>query len=500
MSVTSVPPFEIIDDLAGSAQGTIGQCDCDCDCACGDHSLPQNFMEQAPVSALQFYQRGNLYTQALDSKYTLYYGPHSHPAVLNKAASTWLDQFSQSAYLEQDARVPHAFIEKMLALGLLYCAGQTTPDCITTDHQALLSVWLHVTDRCNLRCSYCYLPHQSQTMSFDVGQAAVRAVLRSAAAEGYSRVKLKYAGGEPLLHFPLVKQMHQYALRLADQQGLEIDGVILSNGTYLSPSVLHQISYLKLRLMISLDAVHPVADPRCDRNGLSYTSLVRRGIELALEIDIMPEISITITRRNASHLPELLNWILERDLPFAINFYRPGVDRDMHLPRLQLDAAEMIETLQAAYQVIENHLPQRSLLNAILDRVRLGAAHDRPCMVGQSYLVIDPNGQVARCQMQIEQPVSTIWADDPLQVLRDNQQGLPNPSVLDKPVCKHCDLRWWCSGGCPITTHDATGIHPGHSIYCEVYRTLAPLVWRLEGLRLLHYVSYEQKTASVPSC
>ena len=63
----------------------------------------------------------------------------------------------------------------------------------------VLSAWLHLTDRCNLRCSYCYLPHVREDMSSETGRAAIDAIFRSAIVNNFQQIKLKYAGGESLL-------------------------------------------------------------------------------------------------------------------------------------------------------------------------------------------------------------------------------------------------------------------------------------------------------------
>jgi uncharacterized protein len=67
---------------------------------------------------------------------------------------------------------------------------------------------------CNLRCPYCYVAKSAEKMDEPVGHAAVAAVVRSAAANGFATVKLKYAGGEASLNHHLMLQLHAYAKEL----------------------------------------------------------------------------------------------------------------------------------------------------------------------------------------------------------------------------------------------------------------------------------------------
>ncbi|RMD92256.1 MAG: hypothetical protein D6814_17180, partial [Calditrichaeota bacterium] len=74
--------------------------------------------------------------------------------------------------------------------------------------QDTLMAWLHVTNACNLRCSYCYLHKTNVSMPPSVGRQAIEAVFRAARQHGYRKIKLKYAGGEATLNLPLVLELH----------------------------------------------------------------------------------------------------------------------------------------------------------------------------------------------------------------------------------------------------------------------------------------------------
>jgi Arylsulfatase regulator (Fe-S oxidoreductase) len=123
-----------------------------------------------------------------------------------------------------------------------------------------LTAWLHITNACNLRCDYCYLKKTSEAMDEMRGRQAVDAVIRSAVANQFRRVKLKYAGGEATLNLPLVITLHQYARDSAARHNLTLDGVILSNGVALSDHQIRQIRDNDLRLMISLDGIGDLHD------------------------------------------------------------------------------------------------------------------------------------------------------------------------------------------------------------------------------------------------
>lgn len=428
--------------------------------------------------------------------------PPTHQAVLsplgvvllNQSAARLLAAFDEGR-TPQDvlAHLPSVWpaeatctaLREMVSLDLLSLLGaqpQIHPETPTT-----LTAWLHITNTCNLRCSYCYLEPTQEEMSPQVGRQAVEAVFRSALNHDFSTVKLKYAGGEPMLRFPLVVELHRHATDLAEQHGLELDGVVLSNGVGIRTQMIEAMQSLGLRLAISLDgfgSYHDCQRPFADGRG-SFEA-VARTIDQSLSVGLVPDISITVSGRSLDGLPELMTWVLERDLPFSLNFYRENA-QSVSQTDLRLEEERIIEGMLAAYKVIEEKLPERCLLTSLADRANLAAPHLRTCSVGHSYLVIDHRGRVAKCQMDMANSVTAIHDPDPLARVRKSNDGICNLPVDDKAECRDCQWRYWCAGGCPLQTYRATGRYDARSPNCSIYRALYPEVIRLEGLRLLKY-------------
>lgn len=353
-----------------------------------------------------------------------------------------------------------------------------------------LYAWLHITDRCNLRCVYCYLPHNSIDMSLETGQRTIDATFHSALLHGFKQVFFKYSGGEPLLCFSIVKELHRYAKERAAFHNLSVDGIILSNGTLIALDIINDIKELNLKLVISLDGTrfyHNKQRSYMDNERGSFDN-VAEGIKQAKEYGILPHISITITSQNLVGLPELIVWILEEDLPFKLNFYRGNVD-SCNYHKLIPNDEDLIDGMLRVYEVIEQNLPQRNLLSSLIDHGNLSAPHRLPCSVGKNYLVFDSLGKIKKCQMQIGAPLTSTDVFDPLMIVQNNDKGIQNVSVDEKEGCQNCEWRYWCAGGCPLLTFRATGRYNTKSPYCYVYKTLYPSVLQLANLQSLKYPS-----------
>ena len=135
--------------------------------------------------------------------------------LLSEAAERLLEYFAEPHFLHEAALFepgrPSEAIQAAQAMaeaGLLQAIDFSPP---VPDAQRTLTAWLHLTDACNLRCSYCFVTHSSTQMDERTGRAAVAAVFCSASRPGCTSVKLKYAGGEPTLCFDLLRSLHQYA-------------------------------------------------------------------------------------------------------------------------------------------------------------------------------------------------------------------------------------------------------------------------------------------------
>jgi uncharacterized protein len=440
------------------------------DCACASASLSS---QAAPPAGALWRLPPALYRAPLPDGRQATFNP-AGPAgvvVLNGPAARLLEGFATPAPLTD----PTA--RQLAALGLLIPARAT--ERATRDTSHTLTLWLHLTTRCNLRCAYCYAPRGDERMTAETGRAAVDAALRSALAHGFRAVKLKYAGGEPTLNFHVAQHVHAYARLAAARAGLDLQEVLLSNGVALTQEMLDWLHAEDVRLSISLDGLGASHDlQRPSLSGGESCQHAVRAVDNALARGVRPYISVTVTAYNVDALPMVVAFALERDLSFNLNFVRPLPGG----PHLSPSPERLISGLRAALAVIEGRLPRRRLVDGLLDRCSLAGPHTAACGAGCSYLVVDPQGRVAWCHMEMGRVVSSVWEEDPLQAVVAAGEDLHTAQT--DLECNRCLWRYVCAGGCPLVAHRMGG---GRSPYCEVYRAVLPDLLRLEALRLLKW-------------
>jgi uncharacterized protein len=469
----------------------------DCACPVGEAGgvRARTLMADAAMAAESTWMRGQEVTEMrLDSRHWQLFNPvgHGGVVVLNEPALAIFAVFEHPVTIRvaraaagQDGVAFDDVCRRLAALGMIHPAGEVQRPQFAS--ATVLTAWLHVTNACNLRCPYCYISKSNDGMTESVWRSSIAAVMRSAQSNGFEAVKLKYAGGEASLHSRHLLTMHEYAKGLAGERGLSLQATLLSNGVSLPPALVQMLKAEQIRVMISLDGVgdqHDVQRPFV--NGKPSFRFVDATIRDLLERGHPPHLSITITSRNARGVPEVVRYALDRQLSFSLNFFRDN-DCAATFADLQYEERDMISALLETFEVIRQDMPSWSVLGSILDRGQLLEPRQHSCGVGHDYVVIDQNGKVAKCHMEIERTLGDVFRDDPLDLVRRDTTTTLNLLVDEKEGCRDCKWRYWCSGGCSVATFRATGRYDVKSPNCNIYEAIYPQALRLEGLRILKY-------------
>ncbi len=376
-----------------------------------------------------------------------------------------------------------AALEQLLAARLIYL-GATPPLPV---HQAPdhLGVWLHVTNQCNLRCTYCYISKTNEAMPLPLGRRALRAVFDSMHGQGMHDLTLKYAGGEALLEAETIWALDAHARELAADT-IRVKSIILTNGTPLQPRLIRELQAHDFQLAISLDGLGAAHDSqRPLRGGQPSFRQVQAGIERAIAGGLNVSISVVVGPGNLAALPELTDYLLDHDLRFSLTFLRDNSEVSVGLAAQD---TSLIAGMEAVYARIATRPPRFSLMNAALDRVQLEQPHFAACGIGESYIVIKHTGEIASCQMQLSRPVGHVRRGDLLAQIAARTPERPHGTTVDDHQgCRSCDWRYRCAGGCPVVTFSTHGRFDQPSPFCGVYKTLIPQLVALEGLRIARY-------------
>ncbi len=351
-----------------------------------------------------------------------------------------------------------------------------------------IEVWLHVTNRCNLRCGYCYVYKDSSDMDWITLKYSIVQIFKSALKNNKKSVKIKYAWGEPLLVFENIIRANNLAQEFSKKTGIKFESRILTNATLLSEKIAKEISDNSIDLMISIDGIQEYNDTqRVYINGKGSYNKIILWIDIAIKYNVIPDISITVSQANLKDLHLLLEILIEKKLPFQLNFTRETECEQADTDKITLYNSDkaFIDALKKLYNYLEGNFPDFSLLNSLSDRALVWELRNRPCGAGINYLIIDHNGKLSKCQMKMSESVWKIWDGDILEVIHNSNIWIKNLKVDDKVDCKSCEWKYICAGGCPVATKEYRWEYNKSSPFCFVYKAIFPEILKLEGLRIL---------------
>jgi uncharacterized protein len=117
---------------------------------------------------------------------------------------------------------------------------------------------LHLTERCNLACTYCYLGHPTEPreMSVETGQRAIEFYFDHL-SDGLREVIVSFFGGEPLIKYSLMKELVPFAREQAARRGLTAHFSITTNGSAINAAIATFLRDNEFTTLISWDGDVP---------------------------------------------------------------------------------------------------------------------------------------------------------------------------------------------------------------------------------------------------
>ena len=205
---------------------------------------------------------------------------------------------------------------------------------------------LSVTDRCNLRCTYCMPPEGVKKLGHGDLLSYEELYRVAEAAVGLGIRKIRVTGGEPLVR----KGVVGFLERLAALPGLK-ELVLTTNGLLLEKLALPLRQAGVQRLNISLDSLQPATFARITRGG--ELERVLAGIAAA-EAAGFSRVKINMVVMRGVNDRELLDFAaLTLDRPWTVRFieYMPTI-REQGWERLAVSGEEILAGVGARYPLL----------------------------------------------------------------------------------------------------------------------------------------------------
>lgn len=175
-------------------------------------------------------------------------------------------------------------------------------------------VRVSVTDRCDLRCTYCMAERQTFLPRAELLSIQELDRLCSAFVD-LGTTRLRLTGGEPLVRRGFMDLVAGLSRHLDSGRLKEL--TLTTNGTQLERHAAALAAHGVRRINVSLDTLDPEAYRRITRGGDLATVL--RGLDAAQDAGIEIKINtVALKGDNAADLPDMIGWAHRRGMAITL--------------------------------------------------------------------------------------------------------------------------------------------------------------------------------------
>lgn len=386
-----------------------------------------------------------------------------------------------------DAKVEQGEVEPELAIevlelveaGLLF--SQDLLEAPPRPESVVKALCLNVAHDCNLRCQYCFASTGDfggarELMPLDVAKQAVDYLI--SASKHRRQIEIDFFGGEPLLNWDVVRDTVVYGNEQAGKFGKNFRFTLTTNGVGLTPEIESFINEHMYNVVLSIDGRKEVNDrvrgtisgrgsvyetivPKFqslvdNRNGNSYYI---RGTFTSLNLDFAQDVA---------HLSDLGFAQISME-PVVTNAEQAYALREEHLAKIETE----YERLAELYLARRGSEQDFNFFHFNLELKKGPCLYKRlsGCGAGYEYLAVAPNGDLFPCHQFVGNDdfvLGSVWTG-PVYDTIPNQ--LKDSHVLNKPLCKGCWAKYYCSGGCHKNNLEYAGsLLVPHELSCQMER------------------------------
>ncbi|MBI4788832.1 MAG: peptide-modifying radical SAM enzyme CbpB [Chloroflexi bacterium] len=354
------------------------------------------------------------------------------------------------------------------------------------------AVYFNPTERCNLNCSYCYIPEALRKDGVHMSKLKIVEALGilkeyfGKSVPNGTLPQIVFHGSEPMLNREAV-----FAAMDAYQDDFRFG--VQTNGTLLDDQALEFLTSRGIGIGLSLDGANAQVAGRTRKTWDGHD--VSQKVVYALErLKGYPNYNVicTVTRKNMRQLDDIVDYFHALEVPVCmLNPVRctlPGArevkPRDHELARYYLKA---LDRTYALYRKTGRKLVVANFANVLVSIVAPTARRlmcdISPCGGGRCFFAVSAHGDLFPCSEFIG--LEAFKGGNLFQGEIENALDSPafrqvtGRKVEDIEPCAHCAVRHFCGSPCPAEAHEMNGGMDRPGAFCELYEEQVRYAFRL---------------------
>ncbi|MBR5712713.1 MAG: radical SAM protein [Lachnospiraceae bacterium] len=364
-------------------------------------------------------------------------------------------------------------------------------DCQNGEYPTLAV--LNLTERCNLKCTYCYVGAGEGQVEFMKPETAYRIIDEYVAMNPNDKPNITLHGGEPLMDFSLVEKIINYAKPVRDK--LEIS--IQTNATLLNEERVRFLKENDVTVGVSIDGPKEFHDQtRKMQSGKGSFDQVMRGIRLLQDNDISVGTISVLTGHDIDRADEIVDFFAENNI-FSLSFLpMQKIGRGLEDEASFLTGEKMFEGFKKVIDRIveinsKSLYPQKiyerktaNLAKNVFYRLHNFMCMRAPCGAGREQLGFGIHGDFYLCDDFINDPefrVGSVYEGSiPEQMRNSTMLREKTKRAMSQLVrCRDCTWRALCGGICFSADHysGAKGVEKNEM--CEFFEKIIPYMIEL---------------------
>ncbi len=339
---------------------------------------------------------------------------------------------------------------------------------------------LHIAHDCNLACKYCFACEGEYhgdrgLMSLEVGRKAIDFLVRESGS--HVNLEVDFFGGEPTLNFDVVKGIVEYGRSLEKEHNKKFRFTLTTNGILLNDEIMEFANKEMHNVVLSIDGRKEVNDRmRPGRGGQgSYDIIVPKFIKMAESRNQMNYyVRGTYTHYNMDFSEDVLHLA---DLGFEQISVEPVVAQPSDDYALK---KEDLPFLKDQYDKLAHEMIIRrkngkpfNFFHFMIDLSGGPCVYKRltGCGAGCEYMAVTPWGDLYPCHQFVGNEKFLIGNVDEGVTKPEICEKFSACNVYQKPDCRDCFARFYCSGGCAANSYNFHGnIIDSYEVGCELER------------------------------
>ena len=323
---------------------------------------------------------------------------------------------------------------------------------------------LNMTHDCNLSCEYCFASQgtyngEKAYLSFETGKKAFDYLVKNSGNR--RNLEVDFFGGEPLMNFNTIKKLVDYGRSLEKEYNKHFRFTVTTNGVLLDEEKIDYINENMDNVVLSIDGRKETNDRmRKTINGKGSYDLIIDNFKKFINKRGSKDYFIrgTYTSYNLDFSEDVKHM---RESGFDKISVEPVTAKpeekyalkDEHVDILKKEYEKLTE-----YFIKSNKTKDKKFqffhFNIDLESGPCIYKRSMGCGAGTEYVAVTPKGELYPCHQFVGQEQFIIGSVDEgitNHAVTDKFKGL---SVNDKPACRDCWAKYFCSGGCHANAYN----------------------------------------------